>query len=453
MPGAVDLVPERRRAALLFADSAGYSRSMQRDEVGTWQRLQQALELLRVLVEDYGGRLVDTAGDGVFAIFASSAAALHFALAAQKEFRDQGVWSVAGERLAFRIGIHEGEVLVAGARVAGHHVNVAARIQTLAPPGGICVTAPMRQAVGSEAGVPFRSLGPARLRSIEEALEVFVVEHASVLVSPPLPKAAWEGRSAALPHALASVVVLPITSLSGDPGDQHLVDGLTADLISHLSRFRDLFVIARHTAFQFRDATQDPSAVARQLGVRYVLVGSLRRSGPRIRLEAELAEVESGRALWRERYEGRLDDIFAFEDDVVTTLAARLAVRLTESERQRARVRPTDELQAYGLVLRGWELTLTWRRAETLHARRLFDRARALDPEYGRAWVGLSRTYNIAWRDRYEADPAACLERAVTLARGDRPRSIRCPGLCRTLPQTARSRPRSLSRGHKPQSQ
>jgi TolB-like protein/class 3 adenylate cyclase len=417
MPGAPDIVPQRRRAALLFADIAGYSRSMQRDELGTWQRVQQAIELLRVLVEDYGGRLVDTAGDGVFAVFDSAPLALRFALAAQREFRDQAVWSVAGERLAFRIGIHEGEVLVAGARVAGHHVNVAARIEALAPPGGICVTGPVRRAVGGEEGLAFRSLGLARLRHIEEPLEVFAVEDAAGAAAPAEPPAEPAGERAALPLDLASVVVLPIVPLSGDPADRHLVDGLTADLIGHLSRFRDLFVVARHTAFRFRDTGEDPATVARRLGVRYVLTGSLRRSGPRIRLEIGLDDVGSGRALWRERYEGRLDDIFAFEDDVVTTLAARLAVRITEQEKRRALSRPPGELRAYGLVLRGWELTLTWRRAETLHARRLFTRARELDPEYGRAWVGLSRTFNISWRYRFEEDPAACLEQAVGLAR------------------------------------
>lgn len=413
MAVAGDFVPERRRAALLFADIAGYSRSMQRDELGTWKQVQRALELVRVLVEDYGGRLVDTAGDGVFAMFVDSPQALRFAIAVQEEFRDQAVWSVAGERLAFRIGIHEGEVLVAGPRVAGHHVNVASRIEALAPPGGICVTEPVRRAVAAT-GLTFRSLGRARLRHIEEAFEVFAVEHGDIAGR--VGEAMVPEHRAVVPHDLASVVVLPLVPLSNDPADRHVVDGITGDLIGHLSRFRELFVIARHTAFRFRDSGQDPVEIARHLGVRYVLSGSLRRAGPRIRLELELDEADTARALWRERYDGRLDDIFAFEDDVVTTIAARLAVRITEREKRRALARPPGELQAYGLVLRGWELTLTWRRDETMHARRLFTRARELDPEYGRAWAGLSRTFNISWRYRFEEDAQACLDRAVELA-------------------------------------
>lgn len=415
MGQGADFTPERRRRALLFADIAGYSRSMQRDELGTWQRVQRALALVRMLVGDYGGQLVDTAGDGVFAVFDRAPAALRFALAVQREFRDQAVWSVAGERLAFRIGIHEGEVLVAGPQVAGHHVNVAARIEVLAPPGGICVTEPVRRAVAGEPGLVFRSLGRARLRHIEEPLEVFLVmDEASGETVPAMPELPSQPVAIA---ELASVLVLPITPLSADPADRHVVDGLTGDLIGHLSRFRDLFVIARHSAFRLREATGDPVDIARQLGVRYVLSGSLRRSGPRIRLEVELDEAENGRALWRERYDGRLDDIFAFEDEVVTAIASRLAVHIGERERQRARLRQPHELAAYGLVLRGWELTLTWRRDETLHARRLFDRARELDPEYGRAFAGLSRTFNISWRYRFEPDPEGSLLRAVELAR------------------------------------
>ncbi len=415
MAASPDVSPERRRIALLFADIAGYSRSMQRDEEGTWRRVVHALELFRTLVGDYGGRVVDTAGDGVFAVFEEPAAALRFAIEIQREFRNDTVWSAAAERLAFRIGIHAGEVLLQKGRVAGHHVNVASRIENHARPGGICVSEPVRRAAPETSGLTFRSLGRTWLKNISDPLELFAVESADILppgeeLSPP------ERAGDALPAEGTSVAVMPIENASGDPEEDHLCDGITSDLIGNLSRFRELFVIARHSAFLFKGRNLPPPAIAERLGVRYLLTGSLRRSGPRLRLEVELTEARNGRTLWQERYDGRLADLFAFQDDVTATIAARLAVQISEAERRLLERQSVPELHAYGLVLRGQHLVFRYRRESTLHARRLFERAIAVDPDYGRAHAGMSRTYNLAWRYRWDADPEACLERAVTLA-------------------------------------
>ncbi len=414
MAASPDVSPKRRRIALLFADIAGYSRSMQRDEEGTWRRVVHALELFRTLVGDYGGRVVDTAGDGVFAVFEEPATALRFAIEIQREFRNDAVWSAAAERLAFRIGIHAGEVLTQGERVAGHHVNVAARIENHARPGGICVSEPVRRAISGDPEITFRSLGRARLKNISDPLELFAVEAADIAPVPD--ERVPPDHGAAFPPEGTSVAVLPIENASGDPEDDHLCDGITGDLIGNLSRFRELFVTARHSAFMFRGRDLPPAAIADRLGVRYLLTGSLRRSGPRLRLEVELTEARGGRTLWQERYDGRLADLFAFQDDVTATIAARLAVQISEAERRLLERQTVPELHAYGLVLRGQHLVFRYRRESILHARRLFERAVATDPDYGRAYAGMSRTYNLAWRYRWDEAPEACLERAVTLA-------------------------------------
>jgi len=415
MPASPDATPKRRRIAILFADIAGYSRSMQHDEEGTYHRVARALDLFRTLVGDYGGRVVDTAGDGVFAVFEEAGGALRFAIEIQREFRNDAVWSAAAERLAFRIGIHAGEVLVAGDRVAGHHVNVAARIEALARPGGICVSEPVRRELRDDREVLFRSLGRARLKNISEPLEVFAIETADI--EPQMEDALLVERDeSALLIEGTSVAVLPIENSSGDPEDDHLCDGMTGDLIGNLSRFRELFVIARHSAFLFKGRNLPPAIVADKLGVRYLLTGSLRRAGPRLRLEIELTEARSGRTLWQERYDGRLADLFTFQDDVAATIAARLAVQITEAERRLLERQTVPELRAYGLMLRGQHLVFRYRRESTLHARRLFEQAIAVDPGYGRAYAGMSRTYNLVWRYRWDRDPEACLERAATLA-------------------------------------
>ena len=414
MSASLEVSPKRRRIAILFADIAGYSRSMQHDEEGTYRRVLHALDLFRTLVGDYGGRVVDTAGDGVFAVFEEAAGALRFAIEIQREFRNDTVWSAAAERLAFRIGIHAGEVMVMGDRVAGHHVNVAARIEALARPGGICVSEPVRRELADDREILFRSLGRARLKNIAEPLELFAVETADLAPSPEDPPP--EREESRLLVEGTSVAVLPIENASGYPEDDHLCDGITADLIGNLSRFRELFVIARHSVFLFKGRHLPPATIADRLGVRYLLTGSLRRAGPRLRLEVELTEAASGRILWRERYDGRLADLFTFQDDVTATLAAGLAVRISEAERRLLERQTVPELRAYGLVLRGQHLVFRYRRESVLHARRLFERAIAVDPDYGRAYAGMSRTYNLVWRYRWDADPEACLERAVELA-------------------------------------
>jgi adenylate cyclase len=407
--------PRRERSAILFADVHGYAQLMDRNEQRTYERVSQSIRLMKSLIGDYGGRVMNVAGDGVLALFESAAEALRFAVTIQQEFRKETVWSADEEPVAFRIGINFGDVLVDDeANVQGRSVNIAARIQALARPGGICISDVVKHVVHDSPDLRLRSLGRQTLKNIAEPVEVFLVEQDT----PSAPATVRLPRQTQLvsPSGEASVAVLPLANLSGDPRDDHLCDGITGDIITNLSRFRDLLVIARHSTFLFKDARVPLKVVGGQLGVRYVMNGGLQRDGSRIRINVELSDVESGRILWAERLKGDLGDVFAFQDDVTDVTAARLAVQINAAERRRALSAAPPDLRAYGLVLRGEELSIRLRQEENLHARRLFEQAAEADPSYGRPYAGLSRTFNVAWRYRWAEAPEACLDRAVELA-------------------------------------
>jgi adenylate cyclase len=405
----------RKRAAILFADVFGYSRLMSSDEQGTIDRVSRAIALFRLLIGDYGGEVINTAGDSVLAVFDTADPALAFAVAIQREFQKEAVWNTAGEPLRFRIGLHIGEIVASQGNVSGHQVNIASRLQEIAPPGGICLSGALRDVLSSASSVVFRPLGRPQLKNIDQTIEAFVVmlnDHLEQTAATPAPAYPPLSR----PGEDIGVAVLPFANLSRDPADQHLIDGVAGDMIANLSRFRDLAVIAQHSAFLFRDLRVSEDEIARQLGVRYLVRGGLQRAGDRIRVRVELFEASSGRVLWAEHYNGNLEDIFAFQDDMTSTVAARLVVQISAAERRRLETRHTPDLQAYGLVLRGQDLIIRFRKETNLHARRLFEQAAECDPDYSRSYTGMSRTFNLAWRYSWSDDPDACLDRALELA-------------------------------------
>jgi adenylate cyclase len=421
MPASPLARPQRDLSAILFADVHGYARLMDRNEERTYERVARAIRLIKSLIGDYGGRVMNVAGDGVLALFETAPQALKFAVTIQQEFRNDAVWNADDEPVAFRIGINLGEVLVdEEANVQGRSVNIAARIQAIAQPGGICVSEAVRRAVHDSLGISIRSLGLQVLKNIAEPAEIFAIDingpqvpEASSRLRPPDPVDQSLSRA---PRPEASVAVLPFDNMSRDPRDQHLCDGITGDIITNLSRFRELHVIARRSAFLFKGQTQRPDQVAAQLGVRYLCTGGLQRSGIRLRLRVELTEAGSGRVIWSDRYGGSLCDVFEFQDDVTAMIAARLAVQISAAEQRRVLAENPPELPAYGLVLRGQDLSLSYRREANLHARRLFEHAAEIDPDYGRCYAGMSRTFNFAWRYRWTPNPEVALDRAVDLA-------------------------------------
>ncbi|MFO1050373.1 MAG: adenylate/guanylate cyclase domain-containing protein [Geminicoccaceae bacterium] len=400
-------------AAILFADVKGYSVLISRDEVGTYERLRRARALFQALVGDYGGRIVDEAGDGVLAAFSSANDAVNFALAIQRDLANAAAWQGETGPFAFRMGIHQGPIHRDGERLYGKTLIVAQRIQEVAPPGRVCVSDAVRTELEDHALYRCVSLGDRMLKNLEPT-RVHRVEWASELPEADLTRLAGETTSGAVEDA--SIAILPLRNHSDLQSDQTLCDGVTTDIIERLSRFRDLSVIARHSSFQCRTLALEPPELGQLLGVRYLAEGSLRRSGERLRVSAQLVETETGRTLWADRFDGTLADVFDFQDEVADMMAARLASHVNAAERRRIISSRAPEVAAYGLVLRGQDLTLRYRQETNSHARRLFEEAAGLDPIYARVYVGMSRTYSEAWRHGWEDQSESGLAHAATLA-------------------------------------
>lgn len=407
----------RKLSAILYADVHGYSRLMDHDEAGTVVRITRTLNLIRSLAGDYGGSVVNTAGDGLVALFPSAAQALDFAVEMQREMSHEAVWSGGQEPVTYRIGITIGDTIAGESGVYGHGINMAARIQSLASPGGICISGSVQQFVRTQPEYSLRSLGKQKLKNIEDEIEVFVVDfdlaHPDVPASP----------VSAVPLTLlkqstpdSSLAVLPLENVSGDPADLHLCQGVVADLISNLCRFRNLMVIARHSSVAVTAYTKSLREIGNQLGVRYLLSGSLQRAGNRLRVAVDLIEAQTENTIWSERYDGGIEDIFAFQDDVTTTTASRLAVHIDMAEKRRLTSQNHPNVHAYGLILRGQDLSFRFRPESNWHARRLYEQARDLDPNYGRSYAAMSRTFNVEWRYAWTNDPESALNEALNLA-------------------------------------
>ncbi|MBX6322765.1 MAG: tetratricopeptide repeat protein, partial [Rhodospirillaceae bacterium] len=405
--------PGRSRvAAVMFADMVGYSRRMEQDEERSAAQATRSVELFKSLIGDYGGQVTNVAGDGILAIFDSAEEALRFALQIQSEFRDQAVWG-DGEPIQFRIGLNLGNITIDGGNVQGHCVNIAARLQAIAEPGTICVTAAVLGAVNNLMGVSLRPLGPQVLKNISEPVEAYAVAPAAMTLAEPEPERAappvegWRHPS---------VAVLPLENLSGDSANDHLCVGIVEDVIANLTRFRNLMVIARHSAFLFSLKSLPAREIGRRLGVRYLLGGTLRRSRRRVRIAVELVDAESESQLWSERFDIHMDELFDLQDEITGAVASRLAVQIDFAERRQESYQPTD-MRAYGLVLRGQHLILQFSKEANWHARRLFEEAIEIAPDYGRAYSSMSRTHNLDWRYSWSPSPEESLDAAVEFAR------------------------------------
>lgn len=398
----------------MFADMVGYSQRIEQDEGRSSVQTTHSVELFKSLIGDYGGHVKNVAGDGILALFDSAERALRFALQMRNEFRDQSVWG-DGEPIQFRIGMSLGEVIEEQGNVQGHCVNVAARLQQLADPDEIIVTGAISDAVRDKSGMSLARLGRPALKNLSEPVEAFSVTQAQV----PVVQIAETTRSAPPPETSRhpSVAVLALANLSGDPSNDHLCEGIVEDVIADLSRFRSLVVIARHSTFLFRLENTSPREIGRRLGARYLLGGSLRRSGKRARIAVELIEADSEAVLWSDRFNIEISELFDLQDEITGAVASRLAVQIDFAERRQELYYPRD-MRAYGLVLRGRHLIPRFTKEANAHARRLFEEAIEIAPDYGRAYSSMSRTHNIDWRYSWSPDPDQSLDIALDLARG-----------------------------------
>lgn len=403
-------------SAILFADVVGYSRLIEREHARGLQRVDDSLSHFRDLIADYGGRIENIAGDGVYALFDSATKAVRFAAHFQSDVRNAVVWDPNAEPIQYRIGINLGDTFRTHDGFSGHSVNVAARLEKLADPGGICISSTARQAIEDWSSLSLRPLGPQKLHNISEPIEAFAVEFGEAELELLQRSGAAGHAASSLKGEEISIAVLPPEYASSDPVDGHLCRGIADDIISGLCRFRELAVIARHSAIKFANRGLPIGEIGRHLGARYVLDGYLERLEKTLRVRLQLIDSSSGNVIWSEKYSAGLDEFLVVEDSVINNIITNIAVRLLSEETRRINQSKATDLQAYGLVLRGHELIHSFSKETTLHARRLFEQATDLDPSYARAYASISRTFNLAWRYAWVDAPGEALERAIQIA-------------------------------------
>ena len=387
---------ERRLAAILSADVEGYSRLMGDDEEATIRTLTAYREVIIGCVQQHRGRVVDSPGDNLLAEFASAVDAVRSAAEIQRELKDKNADLPDHRKMRFRIGINVGDVVVEGERIYGDGVNIAARLESLAEGGGICISGMVYDQVENKLDLAYRDLGEHSVKNIARPLRVYRVELDPAAISTPAgaeePAAEVQTEAPRLPDK-PSIAVLPFVNLSHDPEQEYFSDGMTEDLITDLSKLAGLFVISRNSVFVYKGRAIKPEAVSRELGVRYVLEGSVRKAGSRVRITAQLIDATSDYHLWAERYDRELRDIFELQDEVTQKIVSALAVKLTAAEQQRLRRPPTENLEAYDCYLRGLEYYFQRSQEANLQARELFEQAIQLDPQFATAYAYLGRTY------------------------------------------------------------
>jgi len=397
------MATSRRLAAILAADVVGYSRLMGADEEGTLAALKAIRhELGDPKVKEHRGRIVKTTGDGLLIEFSSVVDAVRYAVEVQQGMAERNSGVREDRRIEFRIGINLGDIIRDGRDIFGDGVNIAARLEALAEPGGICISRVVHDQVRDKLNVAFEDLGEQQVKNIARPVHVWCLR----LGAKQAPSA-----SAPLPDK-PSIAVLPFANMSGDPEQEYFVDGMVEEIITALSRIRWLFVVARNSSFTYKGQAIDVKQVGRELGVRYVLEGSVRKGGDRVRITGQLIDAVTGTHLWADRFDGSLVDIFELQDKVASSVAGVIEPALQAAETARSAGRPTNDLTAYDLYLRAYAMVLSSTRRSP-EALRLLEQAIERDPRYGPA---------LAWA-------AFCCYRLVIDGRSEDPEADRLKGV------------------------
>ncbi len=435
----------RRLAAVLAADVVGYSRLMGMDESGTLERLKaHRKEFFEPKIAEHGGRMIKLMGDGALVEFSSVVDALACAVDIQRGMQERNRDQPSGQRIEFRIGINLGDVLVEDDDIYGDGVNVAARLEGLAEPGGICVSEAVHTAAGNKLPFAYEDIGNQRVKNIANPVRVYRVllsgeqadrvtrissrrrfwqagGYAVVLILvavtgwqllTPTPQTEVLGGPGLATHR-PSIAVLPFQNISGSPDQDYFADGMTDDLITDLSKVSGLFVVARHSSFAYKGQSADVRQVAEDLGVKYVLEGSVRRAGDKIRINAQLVDASTGGHVWAERYDRQMTAIFDLQDEVIEHIVSALAITLTPQETESLTHRSTKNAAAYDHFLRGQALVRT---SDYQEAREAYEQAVAIDPGFARALGALSLSYTIAAQDGWSVDPHSDIQYALALA-------------------------------------
>jgi len=407
---------KRRLAAILAADVVGYSRQMGADEAGTLAALKRHREtIFNPAVAAHNGRIVKLIGDGAIVEFGSVVDAVNCALSVQRSGAPLPGAAVREPTIVLRIGINLGDVIIENDDIYGEGVNIAARLEPLAEPGGICVSSIVHESIGNRIDVRFQDGGDISVKNIDRPVRVWKWHPAATTLS-----AAHSNTAKPEPNsATASIAILPFTNMSGDPEQEYFSDGITEDIITDLSKIAGLTVIARNSSFTYKGRSVDVRTIGRELGVRSVLEGSIRRSGQRVRITAQLIDTNSGGHLWADRYDRDLTDIFEVQDDVTHRIVEALKVTLSPAEKARLSDTETRNMAAYDCVLRGRELMLSKEKNRDTfeQATGYYRKALEHDPNYFAAYAGLGFAYILDYQNRWSDDPDSSLLLAEQYAR------------------------------------
>ncbi len=391
----------RRLAAIAFADVAGWSRLIERNDVETlraWKALRA--DVIEPKLREHRGRVLEVAGDAVLVEFASAVAAVSWALDTQRALsHEEG--DTAGPSLRLRIGINVEDVIVDEDKLIGDGVNIAARIHQLASPGEIIVTGAVRDYVWNKMPVTFTDLGERELKNITRSIRAYRIEVQGTggIPARSQPHLSWTKRPA--------VAVLPFRNLSGDPEEGYFGEGITEDIINGLARSHSLYVIARNSTLRYRDRQMDARDIADELGVRYILQGSIRRQAARLRISSELVDAVSNRTVWAEKFDGANDEIFEFQDRIAASIVGMLEPKVYQVEAARALEKPTESLDAYECVLRALSLLYTFNDKDFAEAGTYLQRAVTLDPLYAQAHAYRAWWLNLRTGEGRSTDPEA----------------------------------------------
>src|SRR5882724_7665654 len=373
---------ERRLTAILAADVVGYSRLMTIDEAGTLAALTSLRKnLVNPKISEHNGRIFKLTGDGILIEFPSVVSAVACAVDIQSAMRTRNATEPAA-RIEFRIGINLGDIIVEDGDIFGDGVNVAARLESIAPIGGIAVSQSVCDHVGNRLGLTFEDMGERRLKNIERPIRVYSISIDTLSQSP--------DRASTPAEEKPSIAVLPFNNMSGDPEQEYFSDGITEDIITDLSKVSALFVVARNTAFTYKSKPVKAREVAQELGVSFILEGSVRKAGSRVRVNGQLIDGRNGGHVWADRYDRDLTDIFAIQDEITHAIVEQLKVKLLPQEKKSIAQAPTGNIEAYTFYLRGRQFMQRHSKSNYQLARRMFANAVELDPLYARAYAGIA---------------------------------------------------------------
>jgi len=449
---------DRKLTAILSADVKGYSRLMGEDEKATIRTLNAYLEIMTTLIQQHGGRVVDATGDNLLAEFSSVVKAVECAVEIQKELKARNAHLPENRRMEFRIGVNLGDVIEEGEQIYGNGVNIAARLESLAEGGGICISGSAYEQVEGKLDIGYEYLGEQSVKNIRKPVRAYriLMEGVAagsvvyrrrkddplhrrratlvflvVLVGAALALAVWrfylrpptpvvdvasrEETVLPLPDK-PSIAILPFKNMSDDPGQEYFADGMTEDLITDLSKISGLFVIARNSVFTYKGKPVKVEQISRELGVRYVLEGSVRRADDHVRINAQLIDGTTGGHIWAERYDREITEIYSLQDQLTQPLVEALALKLIPEEQERIRLKETENPEAYDLALRGWAYFQQYSQETNALAKEMFEKAIELDPSYSSVHIGLVWTKLIAWRLGWSQDPHI-MEQVLQMAR------------------------------------